>query len=797
MAAATIRSLQANLEAKGATTFRRAIASSAAAMSTFTSNAGGMTAALASLPGPLKAVGVALGALTGARGLRGAAQAAIEFETATAELAKLLGSVEADAVAAEIRDLSTSLPVARDRLLDVAASAARLGVRGTKDIRTFTQVMAEVGIATDLSADQAATSMARLAKITQTPISEIRNLASVVNEASNTMAVSFSEVLDASLRAAPGLASVGATQGEIVALAASLAQVSASSQRAGTRLNRLASVIGNPDRAAAFGRALGISTQAFRAMVQESPADAIITLSRVMRQGGQSADILASELEETSLKVLRGLAQNLDEVVDAQGAMATAFEEGTSIGKEFAQFIGITESRFGQLNNIALEASTTIGTPLRQAINEAAAALIDVNEQTETFRILADVAGAAVQTIVSGFRLVGNVVEVVVAGALTAVFELFGQIARRINTLIRPLNRAAEIIGVDWRFALLDAEGALELADRGAQAIGKDLRDIVDTTTEAGRAWGEVLGIVDSTENATRETEKSTVGAATATREMATQAERAAESFARIGERALAGFEAQGPDFDFSQLMDIGAVARSAETSQAANRVRDAVGAIRRSVQTEAERIQTQIDTINQALKLNILSESDAEQLKARLRERLEGGLGDNLKEMSRFARRSAVSVGESIVQGIITGSGNLKDLLGRFLTNLASKFIVGQLTSALKISSPARALVPVGEGIVRGIIAGMDRTRGELARRAQEVADAAVPRTPEMSMSSGAASALSRGGVRSGGQGGPVVNNRTDIRVASLGPRDTFELLKRHQAQITGLVRQGIQQGM
>lgn len=398
-----------------------------------------------------------------------ATREAAKFEVQVAELAKLVGEDVAAPLAESISDLGNELPVARDQLFNVAEAAARLGVRGVENITTFTRVVAEIGVATDLSAEVAATAMARLAKITQTPISEIRNLASAFNEASNTMAVSFSEVVDAAQRAAPGLSAIGASQPEIAALAGSTAELSASAERAGTRLNRLAAALADPRQAEDFAAALSLASdgaevtaQSFREMVAESPAETILELAEVMRGGGQAADQLAGTLQQTSLKVLRALSQNLDEARASLTRLNTAFREGTSIGEEYNRFASTAQAESQRLSNRITDLQRRVGEdflPVWKDLLETTADIVQVfnelfqapleeffpEEEAERFRkLIEDATGATDefrQMARPGGDRFGQVASRGFRDAQAAATELEKTIAllgSRLDSAIRP-----------------------------------------------------------------------------------------------------------------------------------------------------------------------------------------------------------------------------------------------------------------------------------------------------------------------------------------------------------------------
>jgi len=448
---------------------------------------GGISSAsesLTSFSGGLKGAALALGVFAGAKGLGGALDAAVKFERQVAELEKLLGPEFARPAAEAVSDLGNRLAASRDQLFGAAEAAARLGVRGTRNIEAFTETMGKVGLVTDLSAEQASTSMARLAKVSRTPIPAISNLASTVNEASNTMAVGFSEVLDSSLRAAPGLATLGAEAPEIVALSASVAELSANASRSGTRLNRLASVLQDVDTEPAFARALGVTVDEFRTLRRESPADVIVRLAEVMAQGGDRARALSSELDETSLKVLRTLAQNVDDARGRIDQMSRAFDDNISLQKEYNRFADTAAARTQVLENRMEDLRVEIGEQLLPAFVNT------LEKANFLIGALNRLGGLAGDEPVTGMEAVSKALDQVVSSSSLTTDE--------VQSTEAAIREAAS------RFENADQRAAfLELAfDRIRNSIIRTPKDL----DELDRSLGSLFLTLQRTEDRARRT---------------------------------------------------------------------------------------------------------------------------------------------------------------------------------------------------------------------------------------------------------------------------------------------------
>lgn len=326
-----------------------------------------MNAAIHAIGGVRGAALVAGGALAvalAAKGFSVAIDAASDFEDAMVEVQKVTDEATAAKVADEVRELARTIPLTQEKLAGIAADAARFGVKGPEDIRNFTETVAKMASATDLSADEAGQAFAKIANLTGTPVSKIENLGSSINTLSNNFATSSSEIVDGMLRSSAALTQFGLSNTEIAGLQASLNEVSESSERAGTRLRRVAQELMDPDAAEDIANALGMTPEAFREMREEAPLQLIMKMVEAFREGGSTADALRGQLSTTSRQALAGLAQNAEGLNRALDLSAESFEENTSLQREFDAATDTFNSRLKLLKNRLHDVAITVGNVL-------------------------------------------------------------------------------------------------------------------------------------------------------------------------------------------------------------------------------------------------------------------------------------------------------------------------------------------------------------------------------------------------------------------------------------------------
>lgn len=177
---------------------------------------------------PIVAAGVAVG------------KAAIDFESAFAGVRKTVDATEAEFAMLEegIRQMAKELPASAVEIAGVAEAAGQLGIK-TENILGFTRVMIDLGEATNMSAEEAATSLARLANITGMPQAEFDKLGSVVVDLGNNFATTEKEIVDLGLRLAGAGAQIGMTEAETMSFAAALSSVGIEAQAGGSAFSKV------------------------------------------------------------------------------------------------------------------------------------------------------------------------------------------------------------------------------------------------------------------------------------------------------------------------------------------------------------------------------------------------------------------------------------------------------------------------------------------------------------------------------------------------------------------------------
>lgn len=128
-----------------------------------------------------------------------ASKKAMDFESAFADVRKVIGfaagSADADKWQKSILKMSTTMPMAADKITQLVAAAAQAGV-ATQDLEEFTKLGIQASIAFDLGADETGEYLAKIKGPYEMTNKQLSHLADQMNFLSNTQASKARDILD-------------------------------------------------------------------------------------------------------------------------------------------------------------------------------------------------------------------------------------------------------------------------------------------------------------------------------------------------------------------------------------------------------------------------------------------------------------------------------------------------------------------------------------------------------------------------------------------------------------------------
>lgn len=316
-----------------------------------------------------------------------AGKASIDFESAFAGVEKTVDATEQELERFEqgIRDMAKEIPAAATAIAGIAESAGQLGVKNSA-ILGFTRTMADLGVATNMAGDQAATALARLANITQMPQENFDRLGSTVVALGNTLAATESEIVDMALRLAGAGDQIGLTEAQILAFAGALSSVGIQAEMGGSAFSRVMVDMANAVAMGGaglnnFAEVAGMSSSAFSEAFKRDAAGALIAFTEGLGRMSEAGENTFAVLEEL------GFSEVLirDTLLRASGAGdlfrqslengSKAWEENTALTTEANARYETTASQLQILKNNLTDTAITLGDALIPAFISALEAM--------------------------------------------------------------------------------------------------------------------------------------------------------------------------------------------------------------------------------------------------------------------------------------------------------------------------------------------------------------------------------------------------------------------------------------
>ena len=173
-------------------------------------------------------------------GFGASVKAAVDWETAFTGVKKTVDeSAEGYAQLAEnIKQMATETASSKEDIAGVMEIAGQLGISGVDNLTEFTRTMIELGDTTNLSAEDAATALARFMNITGESTSNVDKIGSAIVDLGNNFATSESEITEMATRLASAGTLAGMSSTDILALSAAMSSVGIQAEAGGTAMTQ-------------------------------------------------------------------------------------------------------------------------------------------------------------------------------------------------------------------------------------------------------------------------------------------------------------------------------------------------------------------------------------------------------------------------------------------------------------------------------------------------------------------------------------------------------------------------------
>lgn len=434
------------------------------------------------------------------------AQASMDFESAITGVAKTtdLTDEELAAMSDSIKALSTEIPATTEEIAAVAEAAGQLGIQ--KDaLLDFTEIMTMLGTATNMTADEAATSLARFANITGMATDNYGRLGSVIVDLGNNFATTESEIVAMGTRLASAGKLAGLTEPEIMALAAAMSSVGIEAEAGGTAMTQTLNAIEKAvakggDDLTEFARIAGMSSEEFSSAWKNDAMSALTSfiggLGKLDEQG-ESTVLVLEDLGLTGIRqsnMLKALGLAADQMTGAVNTANTAWQQNTALTNEANKRYATAQSRLTMMQNAYNNLKVAIGDAYTPALSEAYGVGTKVLNSITAF---IQKNPALVNAITAFAGVIGAVVAALAAYAVAA------KIAAAASAILTAAIPGVNVImGVTAAVAAITA-GIVALATAAANDAVPSVKELTEAARGMREAMDEAKATYDDTVTST------------------------------------------------------------------------------------------------------------------------------------------------------------------------------------------------------------------------------------------------------------------------------------------------------
>ena len=463
-----------------------------------------------------------------------ALKAAIDYETAFAGVKKTVDGTpqQFDKLSASIREMAKEMPSSAVEIANVAEAAGQLGVP-IGAIKDFSKTMINLGVSTNLSSEEAASSIAKIGNIMQVSGKDLgtwsAHFGSAVVDLGNHFATTERDIVEMTNRLAAGGKLAGLTTPDILGLATAMSSVGIEAEAGGTAMTQTLTGIGKAvsgvgkgakEKLEVIAQTAGMTAEQFSTAWKQKPAEALQQFIKGLQRAhdeGKNMDGILDELGMTGIRqgnMLKSLASASDKMGEAVSRSNSAWKENNALTNEASKRYETTESQLKIFKNQITDLAIEFGGPLLKAMNsglqaakpwvqklaDMAKAFSEMSESQQQniikWGLLAAGAGPALSILGKGIGVIGGITKGIgfltqgigkVGGGLSVLGKTF-QLFKQGSSLSSAFKTATTGITA----TSTAAEGAV--ASTGLLAKGIAL--LGSTTTWGIIAGGVAIGLI-------------------------------------------------------------------------------------------------------------------------------------------------------------------------------------------------------------------------------------------------------------------------------------------------------------
>lgn len=315
-------------------------------------------------------------------------QAAVDFESAMADVAKVVDGLRDEngnltdsyyAMSDSIVQMSKDIPMAAEDLAAITAAAGTAGI-AADELTTFTETAAKMGVAFDTTAEQAGDWMAKWRTSFSMGQEEVTALADQINYLSNNSASTASEISTIVTAVGPLGDVAGISAAQIAALGSTMVGVGVQQDVAATGIRKLATTMVAGSSAtkaqATVLQQLGLDATEMAQRMQTDAEGAILTFLEAVSKlpEAEQAAALKNYFGQESVGAIAPLLTNLDVLRERFEMVADAQLYAGSMDAEYAARAATTANNIQLYENRIAALKIQIGDYLLPVVNKVLAA---------------------------------------------------------------------------------------------------------------------------------------------------------------------------------------------------------------------------------------------------------------------------------------------------------------------------------------------------------------------------------------------------------------------------------------
>ena len=318
-----------------------------------------------------------------------AVKAAIDYESAFAGVKKTVdGTPQQFAqLSTSIREMAKEMPSSAVEIAHVAEAAGQLGVP-IGAIKDFSKTMINLGVSTNLSSEEAASSIAKIGNIMQVSGKDLGtwsgHFGSAVVDLGNHFATTERDIVEMTNRLAAGGKLAGLTTPDILGLATAMSSVGIEAEAGGTAMTQTLTGIGKAvsgvgkgakEKLEVIAQTAGMTAEQFSTAWKQKPAEALQAFIKGLQRAhdeGKNMDGILDELGMTGIRqgnMLKSLASASDKMSEAVSRSNSAWKENNALTNEASKRYETTESQLKIFKNKLTDIAIEFGGPLLKALN--------------------------------------------------------------------------------------------------------------------------------------------------------------------------------------------------------------------------------------------------------------------------------------------------------------------------------------------------------------------------------------------------------------------------------------------